>query len=113
MWNPLVARTGLAVLVLASFPAPSHAALEECRLLRQPDIQGDRIVFVYGGDLWSVAKRGGVASRITSDEGIERFPKISPDGATIAFTAPRSKTSSACSLRSVPHNATRCRPLCR
>jgi tricorn protease len=88
MWNPLVARTCLAVLVLASLSnAPAHSALEECRLLRQPDIQGDRIVFVYGGDLWSVAKRGGVASRITTHEGIERFPKFSPDGATIAFTA--------------------------
>jgi len=67
--------------------SPGSAALEECRLLRQPDIQGDRIVFVYGGDLWTVARGGGVASRITTHEGIERFPKFSPDGRTIAFTA--------------------------
>jgi tricorn protease len=62
-------------------------ALEECRLLRQPDIQGDRIVFVYGGDLWTVARAGGVATRLTTSEGVERFPKISPDGKTVAFTA--------------------------
>ena len=33
------------VIVALQAPAPA-AALEECRLLRQPDIQGDRIVFV-------------------------------------------------------------------
>ena len=74
----------LAALVLA---APSFAALEECRLLRQPDIQGSKVVFVYGGDLWTVPRSGGVASRLTAHEGVERFPKFSPDGATIAFTA--------------------------
>jgi|GEM_PF-5439361 len=31
------------------------------RLLRQPTIQGDRIAFVYGGDLWTVDARGGDA----------------------------------------------------
>jgi tricorn protease len=62
-------------------------ALEECRLLRQPDIGGGRIVFVYAGDLWTVARDGGVASRLTSHEGVERFPKLSPDGKSVAFTA--------------------------
>ncbi len=76
----------LATLALTLAVSPSMA-LEECRLLRQPDIQGDRIVFVYGGDLWTVARAGGVASRLTTHEGIERFPKFSPDGKTIAFTA--------------------------
>src|SRR5262249_12758878 len=74
-----------AALALASF-APRAHALEECRLLRQPDIQGDRIVFVYGGDLWTVARAGGVAARLTSHEGVEAWPKISPDGQTVAFT---------------------------
>jgi tricorn protease len=55
--------------------------------MRQPDIQGDRIVFVYGADLWSVSREGGVATRLTSHEGIERFPKFSPDGKSVAFTA--------------------------
>lgn len=71
---------------LAALAAPA-AALEECRLLRQPDIQGDRIVFVYAGDLWSVARGGGVAARLTTHDGIEQFPKLSPDGRTVAFTA--------------------------
>ena len=75
---------GLAATFVPALPA--HA-LEECRLLRQPDIQGDRIVFVYGGDLWTVARTGGLASRLTAHEGIEWFPKLSPDGRTVAFSA--------------------------
>jgi tricorn protease len=73
--------------LLVAVPAIPAMALEECRLLRQPDIQGDRIVFVYGGDLWTVSRSGGVAARLTTHEGVERFPKISPDGRSIAFTA--------------------------
>jgi len=68
-------------------PVPTASALEECRLLRQPDIQGETIVFCYAADLWVVARGGGVARRLTSHEGIERFPKLSPDGKTVAFTA--------------------------
>src|SRR5947209_2017864 len=78
-----LAVSGVALALLAA--APAHA-LEECRLLRQPDIQGDRIVFVYGGDLWTVARSGGVAERLTSHEGLEQYPKISPDGQTVAFS---------------------------
>ncbi len=74
----------LIALLAAAVPA---VALEECRLLRQPDIQGDRIVFVYAGDLWTVARAGGLATRLTSHEGSELFPKLSPDGRTVAFTA--------------------------
>ncbi len=79
----------IAVLVLIASVrlASPAAALEECRLLRQPDIQGDHIVFVYAGDLWSVSRAGGVASRLTTHEGVESFPKLSPDGQTVAFTA--------------------------
>src|SRR5947208_15320881 len=77
----------LLLTALLAICASTAAALEECRLLRQPDIQGDRIVFVYAGDLWTVARGGGVAARLTAHEGAERFPKFSPDGRTIAFTA--------------------------
>ncbi|HET6278921.1 MAG TPA: S41 family peptidase [Candidatus Polarisedimenticolia bacterium] len=72
---------------LGIIPTTTASTLQECRLLRQPDIQGDRIVFVYGGDLWMVARDGGVAGRLTTHDGVERFPKISPDGRSIAFTA--------------------------
>jgi tricorn protease len=86
MSSPLrswIALAAIAASLCLSIPA---FALEECRLLRQPDIQNDRIVFVYGGDLWTVARAGGVASRLTTHDGLEQFPKFSPDGKTIAFT---------------------------
>ncbi|HEX7828882.1 MAG TPA: protease, partial [Thermoanaerobaculia bacterium] len=56
------------------------------RLLRQPDIHGDTVAFVYAGDLWIASAKGGDARRLTSDEGMEYFPKFSPDGRWIAFT---------------------------
>ena len=75
-----------ACFTLAGPLAAPAAALEECRLMRMPDIQGDRIVFVYAGDLWTVTRTGGTAQRLTSHEGLEVFPKLSPDGDTVAFT---------------------------
>jgi tricorn protease len=87
MSHSFVSRGALALAVVFCLaPASLATALEECRLLRQPDLQGDRIVFVYASDLWTVPRAGGVAARLTTHEGIERFPKFSPDGRTIAFT---------------------------
>ena len=84
-FRPMFAALAALTLCAALF-ASGAAALQECRLMRQPDIQGDRIVFLYGGDLWVVARAGGLGVRITSHEGQELFPKFSPDGRTIAFT---------------------------
>src|SRR4051812_1603208 len=56
------------------------------RLLRYPDICGNTIAFVYGGDIWLVDAGGGVARRLTSGEGEELAPKFSPDCRSIAFT---------------------------
>ena len=63
--------------------------------MRQPDIQGDHIVFVYAGDLWTLPRSGGVAQRLTTHEGLEIFPKLSPDGETVAFTAEYDGTQDA------------------
>ena len=57
----------------------------ESRLLRFPTIHQDQIVFSYAGDLYSVDAGGGIARRLTSDEGFEIFPRFSPDGKSIAF----------------------------
>ena len=51
----LLVVLAVALLAAARFATPA-AALEECRLMRQPDIEGNTIVFVYGGDLWTVAR---------------------------------------------------------
>ncbi len=64
----------------------SGQEMQEGRLMRFPDIHKDKIVFMYGDDLWLASASGGTARRITSDPGRELFPKFSPDGKWIAFT---------------------------
>jgi tricorn protease len=60
---------------------------EESRLLRFPNSSKTEVTFVYGGDLYVAPITGGTARRITTSEGLELFPRFSPDGKTIAFTA--------------------------
>ncbi|MBN2172957.1 MAG: PD40 domain-containing protein [Bacteroidales bacterium] len=55
-------------------------------LMRFPDIHENLVVFVHGEDIWSVPATGGIATRLTINDGEERYPKISPDGSMIAFT---------------------------
>ncbi|MBK5259986.1 MAG: PD40 domain-containing protein [Thermoanaerobaculia bacterium] len=75
------------IFVLALATAGVISAQENfTRLLRQPDIHGDQVAFVYAGDIWIASARGGDARRLTSDDGLEFFPKFSPDGKWIAFT---------------------------
>ncbi len=74
-------------LPLAGAAAVSAQPLQPARLLRFPDIHGSQIVFSYAGDLWTVSSDGGVARRLTTSRGLELFPKFSPDGRWIAFTA--------------------------
>ena len=59
---------------------------ETNQLLQRPTINSDKIVFAFAGDLWSVAKSGGTASRLTTGVGVETDPVFSPDGSEIAFT---------------------------
>ncbi len=54
---------------------------------RFPTLHGSTIIFCAEGDLWSVSLHGGFALRLTTHAEEERFPAISPDGSTIAFTA--------------------------
>src|SRR5271167_4909775 len=70
----------VGLLMLA---APTFA---ETKLLRFPDIHGDKVVFTYAGDLWTASTSGGMATRLTAHPGVELFAKFSPDGKWIAFT---------------------------
>ncbi|HKE09255.1 MAG TPA: S41 family peptidase [Candidatus Acidoferrum sp.] len=58
----------------------------QTKLLRFPDIHGDKVVFTYAGDLWLASTSGGLATRLTAHPGMEVFAKFSPDGQWIAFT---------------------------
>ncbi len=75
------------LLLVALLIMPDLQAKEDIRLIRFPDINGDQIVFVYAGNIWSVSADGGDAKKLTSHKGLELFPKISPDGRWIAFSA--------------------------
>lgn len=77
-------RLMLLALMLSCMPA--LYAMDDARLMRFPDINNDLIAFVYAGDIWTVNANGGNAQRLTSHEGLELFPKISPDGKWIAFS---------------------------
>jgi tricorn protease len=79
-------RSRVSLLLLSLFVAVTAVRAEETRLLRFPAIHGDKIVFSYAGDLYSVPSSGGIARRLTSDQGYEMFARFSPDGAAIAFT---------------------------
>ena len=57
------------------------------RLLRFPTTNGRQIVFCYAGELYTVAKEGGIARRITSGPGYTSFPRFSRDGTQLAFTS--------------------------
>src|SRR6266699_1765716 len=74
------------VLVLMACSCAFAQEMQEGRLMRFPDIYKDKVVFMYGADLWLASTDGGVARRITSHPGRELFPKFSPDGKWIAFT---------------------------
>ena len=65
----------------------SGKAINDARLMRFPDINNNLVAFVYAGDIWTVSSNGGDAQRLTSHEGMELFPKISPNGKWIAFSA--------------------------
>jgi tricorn protease len=70
-------------LLILALAVPAFA---QTKLLRFPDIHDNRIVFTYGGDLWTVDAGGGTAARLTAHPGVEVFAKFSPDGKWIAFT---------------------------
>ena len=73
----------IALLPLTALLAA--AAQSAPPLVHNPTMNSTTIVFVYAGDLWSVQRTGGEASRLTTGAGIEDNPIFSPDGAKIAF----------------------------
>jgi tricorn protease len=62
-------------------------AQDEARLMRFPAVHGNQLVFTYAGDLYTVPSAGGMARKLTNDDGFEMFAHFSPDGKQIAFTA--------------------------
>ncbi len=74
------ARCAMYALLIAT------PATAQTKLLRFPDVHGDKVVFTYAGDLWTASTSGGTATHLTTHPGLELFAKFSPDGKWIAFT---------------------------
>ncbi len=65
----------------------SPAAAQTPHLYRHPTLSDKLIAFRYADDVWTVAREGGVARRLTSTGDVEDGPFFSPDGQTIGYTA--------------------------
>jgi tricorn protease len=72
--------------LLAVIVAPASAQVD-ARMFRYPDVSATQVAFVYAGDIWVVPKTGGTAFRLSSPLGEEAFPRFSPDGSRLAFSA--------------------------
>jgi tricorn protease len=83
---PKVVRL-LVLLAVVSAAARSASAQIDARMLRYPAVSKNLIAFVYAGDVWLVGKDGGSAFRLTSSPGEESFPRFSPDGTKVAYSA--------------------------
>ena len=57
------------------------------KLMRYMDVSDTQITFVYGGDIWIMPKTGGMAVQVTHSPGEESWPRFSPDGKFIAYSA--------------------------
>jgi tricorn protease len=74
---------GIASAQATSAATPAPAPL----LLRFPSLSLDKIAFRYADDIWTVARQGGEAERLTSNGQVVAGPFYSPDGAWIAYSA--------------------------
>src|SRR3989440_9190475 len=88
----LMVCIALAPIVLTPMHGQEAAATPQAsstltHLLRYADISKDKVVFSYAGDLWLAPRQGGAARRLTTSAGDKLYPKFSPDGRMIAFTA--------------------------
>ena len=59
--------------------------------LRHPHLNGDTLVLVAEDDLWTAPVDGGRAYRLTADGVPVARPRISPDGALVAWTSTRER----------------------
>ena len=85
---PLVTTSISLLMLLTGSPSTwtSDAGMPQYPALT-PD--GGFVVFSSGGDLWSVPRQGGTASRLTAHAADEAASVISPDGTLLAFESNR------------------------
>ncbi|MBC8367816.1 PD40 domain-containing protein, partial [bacterium] len=81
----------LALLLLAALFLSQAAIAEEAVYPRHPALSpdGSSLAFDWRGDVWTVARTGGRAMRITAHDAHDGFAHWSPDGSRIAFMSRR------------------------
>jgi tricorn protease len=77
----------LVCLALGVLLPGAASAQIDARMFRYPAVSKTQLAFVYAGDIWVAPKAGGSAVRLTSSPGEESFPRFSPDGTRIAYSA--------------------------
>lgn len=77
----------LLSLLLLWMSAGGLQAQISARLMRYMDVSETQITFVYGGDIWIMPREGGLAVPLTNSPGEESWPRFSPNGKEIAFSA--------------------------
>jgi len=83
-----LATLAIPAIFACLFTSPLAPAQTPARphILQRPALTKTHIVFNYAGDLWTVERTGGKATRLTVGVGIETSPIVSPDGQTVAFS---------------------------
>jgi tricorn protease len=77
-------KSKLPVLLICCF-AYIFVSAQQKGYYRTPAIYQNTVIFTAEGDLWKYDINTHTTSRITTDQGVEMNPAISPDGKQIAF----------------------------
>lgn len=75
-----------ALLFAASSTGICLAQSSGPMLFSRLTVNQTHIAFSYAGDIWTVARAGGEAHRLTNHAAEENFPAFSPDGSQLAFS---------------------------
>jgi len=85
-------RHGIVILVLAMTFCGLAATLAQARpvlFARTPHVSQGKLVFSHHGDIWIAGADGANPRRLTANLARNTFPRLSPDGAWVAFTSNR------------------------
>ena len=75
IFGGLVAAVAMASGTLAAPPL----------VISDPALSADRIAFSHAGQIWTVPREGGRATRLVTGQSANRHPVYSPDGQTLAY----------------------------